>query len=300
MSGMKRRKGRTVAIVAGAGVLALALLLGVYWEEIVAWIRFVRTFEDIGTNEQGYAEYRHRQTEIVFVKLPGGTFWMGTSQEEGEKIIQESPIGGTNKRLLTKWIATEQPYHEVTLSRFLIAKYEMSQAEWKKVMGNNRSEFKGDALPVDNVSWEDCQEFCGLTGLRLPSEAQWEYACRAGTSTRFAFGDKLTRKQANLELARRTVAVHSYEPNGFGLYNVHGNVWEWCEDVHDPEFYRKPQASHRDPLCTSGSSKSFVRVVRRGGSYHNSSSTCRSGQRGHAQLPFRGDVGFRPSYYPLP
>ena len=295
----KRTKGKKLVLL--IGIVVAVLLVGSVW---LSWdhLRFWYFFESLGKNEQGYLEYPHRHTEIVFVRLPGGQFWMGTSQEEGEKVIQEAliAVSGSSKRQRTEWIATQQPYHEVTLSPFLIAKYEVNQAEWERVTGTNPSVLTADDLPVEQVSWEDCQEFCELTGLRLPSEAQWEYACRAGTSTRFAFGDKLTRKQANFTLSRRrTVAVHSYEPNGFGLYSVHGNVWEWCEDVYDPEFYRKPQASHRDPLCNSGF-WAGRRMVRRGGSYHNVSSNCRSGERGSGDLKFRGDVGFRPAYYPPP
>ena len=140
MSVMKRRKGRTVAIVAGAGVLALALLLGVYWEEIAAWIKFVRTFEDIGTNEQGYAEYRHRETGIVMVMIPGGTFRMGTSESQRNAVIREfktrpPPLqSGVTAQIFGDFLDNEQPDHDVTLSSFLVAKYEVDQLVWKKAM----------------------------------------------------------------------------------------------------------------------------------------------------------------------
>ncbi len=108
---MKRRKGKIVAAVAGAGVLALGLLLGVYWQDIAAWTKFVYLFESIGRSEQGYLEYRHRQTGIVMVRLPGGTFMMGT------------PLQPPFTAQLRDFLDNEQHEHDVTLSSFLIAKY---------------------------------------------------------------------------------------------------------------------------------------------------------------------------------
>ena len=173
-----------------------------------------------------------------------------------------------------------------------MAKYELSQAEWKKLMGNNPSKFQGESLPVE-VSWEDCREFCKKSRLSLPTEAQWEYACRARSTTIYAFGNTLTTKQANCQSSRGSVAVNSFEPNAFGLYNMHGNVWEWCEDVFDAEFYSRPESVGPDPVATSGSE---YRVIR-GGSWFCGADCCPSANRsGHLPSSRRHDFGFRPVF----
>ncbi len=230
---------------------------------------------------------------------------MGTSEEDAkrlyEELVSEFSLDTRSRRILTERLDREQPRHKVSLSPFLVAKYEVSQSAWKKVMGSNPSHFQGENLPVEQVSWEDCQEFCRKTGLSLPSEAQWEYACRAGTNTDFAFGDSLTTNQANFLPAKRfrpgggggnTVPVDSFGPNAFGLYNMHGNVAEWCQDTDDPEFYKSPEASHKDPLSTS----SAEYRMSRGGHRRAMFRACRSSSR-TLRMPssYRGDTcGFRP------
>ena len=152
--------------------------------------------------------------------IPAGKFVMGSPPTEIGHHISETQ-------------------HEVTLTKpFYMGKYEVTQEQWEKVMGNNPSQVKGAKLPVTNASWENCQEFIKRLnantsgGYRLPTEAEWEYACRAGTTTSYSFGDRLTKAIANYASGPqgRTKAVGSYNPNAFGLHDMHGNVWEWCED----------------------------------------------------------------------
>ena len=257
------------------GGVALVVLLAVFvcvnWDEIP----FFLEFESLGSNAQGYPEYRQRETDIVFVRLPGGTFNMGSPPEEQGRYANEGPV------------------HAVTLSPFFIAKYELSQAEWKRVMGKNPSYFKGENLPVETVSWDDCQQFCERTGLSLPTEAQWEYACRAGTEGPYAGTGNLVDMGWYLDNSgRMTHPVGEKSPNEFGLYDMHGNVREWCEDVIDREFYKKPEASRKNPFCTSGSEDR----VFRGGSWGFGARGCRSAYRSRILPSVHYDnVGFRPS-----
>ena len=228
---------------------------------------------------QGYPEYRHRETGIVMVKVPGGTFLMGSPGNYLERI-------------------DERPQHQVTLSSFLIAKCEVSQREWEQVMGTNPSLYKGQESPVERVSWEDCQSFCQKTGLTLPTEALWEYACRAETTTPFAFGTTITTEQVNLQ-RQKPLPVEAFAPNGYGIHNMHGNVWEWCQDVFDSQFYSKPEATQFNPLCESGSEQRILR----GGSMFSGASHCRSAGRASGD-PARASgidpLGLRPAFYPLP
>ena len=208
-----KQRGKRSLVV--SGFLLLMILAVTVWS---SWdhVRFWRLFEPLGRNEQGYPEYRHRQAGIVFVRVPGGTFSMGSSKDE-----QGSQ-------------PNERPQHEVRLDAFLIAKYEVNQREWEKVMRSSPSRFKGDDFPVERVSWEDCQEFCKETDLSLPTEAQWEYACRAGSNGRFAGTGRLDDMGWYKDNSGSTThAVGQKQPTAFGLYDMHGNVWEWCEDAFD-------------------------------------------------------------------
>jgi sulfatase modifying factor 1 len=195
------------------------------------------------------------------VLIPAGKFKMGCPTSEKDYLTGENP-------------------HEVTLTNsFYMGKYEVTQEQWQAVMGNNPSYFKGVKLPVTDVSWDDCQEFIKKLnartkgGYRLPYEAEWEYACRAGTKTAYSFGDKITHKDANYGGAKieKPVAVGSYKPNAFGLYDMHGNVWEWCEDWYDDY----PAGAVIDP---KGPAKGAGRVLR-DGSFNVNGSRARSSSR---------------------
>jgi formylglycine-generating enzyme required for sulfatase activity len=209
------------------------------------------------------------------VKIPGGTFIMGASVNE--KDSDDS----------------ERPEHKVTIQPFYISKYQVNQAQWQAIMGNNPSNFKGDNRPVEQVSWYDCQEFCQKLSAKinqkvcLPSEAQWEYACRAGTTTPFYFGETITTELANYNgnytyanepkgiNRQQTTPVGSFRPNAnaFGLYDMHGNVWEWCEDKWHDNYNLAPNDGR---AWVSGDSNN--RIVR-GGSWFNDPEDCRSSDR---------------------
>ena len=183
---------------------------------------------------------------LDLVLIPAGKFKMG------------SPINEMRRY-------DEEKQHEVTLTQpFYMGKYEVTQEQWKSVMGNNPSNTKGEKLPVTDVSWEDCQDFIkklnGRTnrGYRLPTEAEWEYACRAGTNTAYSFGDRITNSDANFT-DKSTNDVGGYKPNKFGLYDMHGNVREWCEDWYGDY----PEGATTDP---KGPGTGTCRVIR-GGSF---------------------------------
>ncbi|GAB4401903.1 MAG: hypothetical protein OHK0053_25200 [Microscillaceae bacterium] len=216
---------------------------------------------------------------LEMVQIKGGTFMMGSPTSEPER-------------------ESDETQHQVTLRDFKMGKYEVSQAQWRAVMGSNPSRFKDcDNCPVENVSWEDIQEFLqklnAMTGknYRLPTEAEWEYACRAGTTTPFYTGNNLTTDQANYDgnskgqYRAKTTPVGSFAPNAWGLYDMHGNVWEWCSDWYD-EYSSTAQTNPEGPATGS------YRVLR-GGSWLYYASSCRSANR-HLTPTFRSSFnGFR-------
>jgi formylglycine-generating enzyme required for sulfatase activity len=157
----------------------------------------------------------------------------------GNDIKLEMILIPSGRFLMGNLKSVENPQHAVTLTKpFYIGKYEVTQEQWEAVIGNNPSVVKGGKLPVTNVSWDDCQKFIKNLnaktngGYRLPTEAEWEYACRAGTTTWYSFGGKITPEDANYGNSKinKPVAVGSYKPNAFGLYDMHGNVFEHCLD----------------------------------------------------------------------
>ena len=223
--------------------------------------------------------------KLEMVLIPAGKFMMGFTKKElaDFKVDWQEDIKNLTKKELGKKeiddvdliMSFQGKQHEVTLTKpFYMGKYEVTQEQYKAVMGKNPSRTKGAKLPVTKVSWEDCQEFNKKLnkktngGYRLPTEAEWEYACRAGTTTAYSFGDKITPKDANYldSVIGKSVAVGSYKPNAFGLYDMHGNVWEWCEDwygeypfaVTDP----KGPATGKDRVLRGGSFLNYVSQAR--------------------------------------
>jgi formylglycine-generating enzyme required for sulfatase activity len=181
----------------------------------------------------------------------------------------------------------ERPQHRVRITRpFYLGKYLVTQQQWAAVMGTNPSRFKWPRNPVEQISWDDCREFLRKLNSRsdghpgrfdLPSEAQWEYACRAGTKTKFCFGDDLSRLGQyawyDANSGGKTHPVGEKKPNVWGLYDMHGNVWEWCHDCYDDGYFAKSPID--DP---AGITASSFRIIRGGGWYY-SAKECRSANR---------------------
>jgi formylglycine-generating enzyme required for sulfatase activity len=215
----------------------------------------VFNFEVVGVNAKGeqikkeskqsqyFSEDLGNGITLEMVAIPGGTFLMGSPPNEKNSYDDE------------------RPQQKVNVPTFFIGKYPITQAQWQAIaatvkididLETNPSKFKGDELPVESVNWDQAIEFCKRLSretkreYRLPSEAEWEYACRAGTTTPFYFGETITGKLANYRASEtyaeeakgehrgETTPVGQFPPNAFGLYDMHGNVWEWCADTwHD-------------------------------------------------------------------
>lgn len=235
----------------------------------------------------------HEVTSINFkmVYVRPGTFRMGSPSEEPGR-------------------ESDETQHEVTLSKgFYLGVTEVTQGQWKAVMGNNPSHFKncGDDCPVEQVSWNDVREFIrqlnrkeGTDKYRLPTEAEWEYACRAGSATRYSWGDEAscekmmyendvgTKENHCVDYVRSrgltpdsTEPVKSYKPNAWGFYDMHGNVWEWCEDWYG--------AYPSGPVIDAKGPPSGAYRVIRGGGWYFTARFCRSANR---DLFIQGDRNF--------
>ena len=244
-----------------------------------------------GQNPPGGPKNLKNSIGMEFVPLPGGKFQMGSPGNEPDRIDTETS-------------------HTVTLTQaFRMAAHEVTQEQYEKVMGKNPSHFRGARLPVEQVNHADALQFCrSLSDLpaekaagrkyRLPSEAEWEYACRAGTATPFHFGAALNGTQANCNgefpygsdrkgpFLAKTSPVGSYPPNAWGLHDMHGNVWEWCADWYGP----LQEAGSEDP---PGGFQGVSRVLR-GGSWSNHGKNCRAADRyGYDPVLRRNYLGFR-------
>lgn len=265
------------------------------------------SFEVITVNDRGEvidrrpgqaSYYREELAEGVFldmVSIPGGTFWMGAA--DGELEARDN----------------EKPRHQVTIEPFFMGKFAVTQAQWREVaqlpkinrdLKPDPSNFKGNNRPVEQVSWNDAIEFCDRlnrkTGqfYRLPSEAEWEYACRAGTTTPFHFGETITPEIANYNgdyiyanapkriYPKQTIEVGTFPPNAFGLYDMHGNVWEWCADPWHDSYTDAPT----DGRVWEMDNENFSRILR-GGSWYHFPRYCRAAIRDRVRRDGSGDGG---------
>ncbi|WP_299412013.1 formylglycine-generating enzyme family protein [Acaryochloris sp. IP29b_bin.148] len=237
---------------------------------------------------------------LTMVAVPSGRFWMGAAPTEAQTQSYEFPR------------------HRVKLPRFFLSQYPITQAQWAAVatlpkirydLNSSPSYFQGKDRPVESVSWLEAVEFCDRisqqTGrhYQLPSEAQWEYACRAGTRTPFNTGETITsqladymgttpyRAEAIGDYRQSTMAVGRLSANAFGLYDMHGNVWEWCADVWHANYRGAPR--HGQGWASSRPSQ---RRTIRGGSWLNSPAQIRSASRsGYDQTALNRTIGFRVS-----
>ncbi len=249
---------------------------------------------------QGFSEDLGGGIHLIMVLIPGGTFKMGSPQEE----LERQP--------------TESPQHNVTVPTFCMGQYSITQEQWQIVAGwkrvkqdlkPNPSRFKGKQNPVEQVSWHDAVEFCARLsretrrGYSLPSEAEWEYACRSGTTTPFHFGETITPDLANYDgnyvygqgikgvYREKTAPIGSFPANVWGLYEMHGNVWEWCEDHWHNDYEGAPTdgSAWTDQNAGTNAARVF-----RGGSWVSDPRYCRSATRGDLGARFdSGSSGFR-------
>jgi formylglycine-generating enzyme required for sulfatase activity len=250
---------------------------------------------------QGYVEILTSKSEkniyLEMITIPSGYFRMGAPENE---------IHSSN---------SERPQHNVTLQSFYLGRYPVTQAQWRVVAGydcinqelkHNPSRFPGDNRPVEGVCWADVQEFCHRLSAKtsknytLPSEAQWEYACRAGSVTPFFYGETISTDLANYNgcliykseqkgiYRGETTEVGMFPPNDWGLYDMHGNVWEWCED----NWHDNYEHASIDGGAWIESYQTKTNWLLRGGSWQNSPKDCRSASRFDFNVGIC-DVGFR-------
>jgi eukaryotic-like serine/threonine-protein kinase len=223
---------------------------------------------------QIYKEDLGNGISLTMLEIPAGSFMMGSPASE------------------EKSQGDEKPQHRVNLKAFYLGQTEVTQAQYQAIMGTNPSHFKGAELPVEQVSWLNAKEFCEKLSQKtgktysLPSESQWEYACRAGTTTPFTFGETITTDVANYDgsnsygkaskgiYRRKTTAVNTFPPNAFGLFDMHGNVWEWCLDTWHNNYAGAPI----DGSAWKSQNENDNHVVR-GGSWNYSPRSCRSAYR---------------------
>lgn len=242
-------------------------------------------FETVTVDEKGQVIKRDSNKQAKFFKENLGN---GITLEMVEILAGSFKMGSPSGEEARE--KNEEPQHTVNVPAFFIGKFEVTQEQYQQIMGSNPSNFKGAKRPVEKVSWNDAVEFCKKlsqkTGrkYRLPSEAEWEYACRAGTTTPFHFGETITTELANYngnytyasapksKSRQETTEVGSFPPNAFGLYDMHGNIWEWCQDTWHDSYKGAPS----DGSAWIGNN---LEQILRGGSWFDDPRNCRSAYR---------------------
>jgi len=273
--------------------------------------------------ESGRQQRRYLSEELPggvaleMAEVPGGSFLMGSSELEANRKGYARDLGKQLREKVQERLPAESPQHAVKIAKFYFGKFEVTQAQWnavaslpkvKRELMSDPSQFKGGNRPVEKISWEEAVEFCErlsrATGrkYRLPTEAEWEYACRAGVDAPFHFGQSITSDWANFDGERRflsspdganrqeTVSAGSLGiANRFGLYDMHGNVWEWCLDGWHENYQSAPDNGR---LWQDGAI-AYLKVVR-GGGWDSAGVECRSGFRDRLTSTLRtNNLGFR-------
>ncbi|MDA0674439.1 MAG: formylglycine-generating enzyme family protein [Cyanobacteria bacterium] len=265
------------------------------------------------TNKR-YTEDLGNGVTLPLMLIPAGEFWMGQTNTETAELKRQVGKNEYQRRYYQRRYARELPRHRVTVTSFFMGKYPVTQIQYSAVMGNNPAEqynaerFVASEKPVVGVSWNDAKAFCQQLAersgkdYRLPSEAEWEYACRAETETPFHYGPTISSELANYDGTQayaggpnsenrgHTTPVDSFPANRWGLCDMHGNVWEWCED----DFHDSYEEAPMDGNPWIEPDRFNVRRVLRGGSWINDPKSCRSAYRHHTYADKFGDgLGFR-------
>ncbi|MDD4873030.1 MAG: formylglycine-generating enzyme family protein [Kiritimatiellae bacterium] len=246
-----------------------------------------QTATDIQRNPAATPKMIKTESGVEMVIIPGGSFMMGDKQEATDS----------------------QPLHKVTISSFCIDRYEVTQEQYEDLIGNNPAKYEGAKLPIEQVRWTQAARYCNArsvkenlkpcydetkwtcdfdaNGYRLPTEAEWEYACRAGTTTPYSFGNDIRSLDSYAwfkgNSGKKTHIVGGKNPNPWGLYDMHGNVTEWCNDWYNPQYYAT--SPEKDPRGPDNGTK---RVLR-GGSWSNPPEKCISSFR-VSDTPILSDV----------
>ena len=250
-----------------------------------------------GITASGEADEKSHPPEGM-IAIPAGELHRGSDSTQGYQVCLKN-----NDDCKESWFEDETPAHSVKLNGFFIDRHEVTQAGYEKIMGKNPSDFEGPTLPVESVTWSEAREYCERMGKRLPTEAEWEWAARGGNRSIFPWGDEAKSRKANFcdqtcgkrwkedqfdDGHRHTAPVGSFPANGYGLFDMAGNVYEWVEDWYAEDYYRK---SPRDN--PKGPGKGNKKVIR-GGSWINYSVGVRPADRTEAKPTTRLNfVGFR-------